>query len=154
MCRDSWPQYLSPAVVTLRLFWLLITGSHFRNKILGGRSSRQTLVVLHQDGRLLWYYDEFGQRADGCIHLPVRHLTSAVWISHLETRLCSESANLRHGVCLTSTKSDPGFESGLIRILIRMSVQTLPKCCGFSNSLASVFSTSVVKICRWLYEKC
>jgi len=36
----------------------------------------------------------------------------------------------------------------------RMSAGSLPKCCGFITSSASVISPSVEKIGRWLYEKC
>jgi len=44
--------------------------------------------------------------------------------------------------------------SRLIRIPIWMSAALLPKCCGFVILSASVVSPSVVKICRWLCEKC
>jgi len=43
--------------------------------------------------------------------------------------------------------------SGLIRICIRMSAGSLPKCCGFIILSALVISRSVVKIGHWLYEK-
>ena len=44
-----------------------------------------------------------------------------------------------------STKIDLGFESGLVRIRIRLSAGSLPKCC--------VISLSVVKLGRRLSEK-
>jgi len=43
--------------------------------------------------------------------------------------------------------------SRLIRIQIRISTGSIPKCCGFII-LASVISPSIVKSGRWLYEKC
>jgi len=60
---------------------------------------------------------------------------------------------------LTLTKSDPGLIiqiqiSGLIPIRIQMSAGSVPKCCGFSTLSASVISPSVLKMGRWLYEKC
>jgi len=37
---------------------------------------RETFVELHQDGQLVWRHDQFSQRTDGCVHLPVRRSTS------------------------------------------------------------------------------
>jgi len=51
-----------------------------------------------------------------------------------------------------STESEPGFESGLILIWLRMPAGSLPKCFGFIALLASVMSPSLVQIGRSLYK--
>ena len=59
----------------------------------------------------------------------------------------SNSAHLRHGV-QPQTKVIRIQISGEIRISIRMSAGSLPKCCGFVTLAAPVISPSVVKIGR------
>ena len=62
------------------------------------------------------------------------------------TRLCSEIANLHWGQNLNQKWSVIRIQiSKLIRILIRMSAGSLPKCCEFITLSASVISPSVLK---------
>ena len=39
---------------------------------------RETFVMLHEDGQLVWRHDQFSQLADGCLHLPVQRPITTV----------------------------------------------------------------------------
>jgi len=51
-----------------------------------------------------------------------------------------------------NTPGIPIWIGGLIRIWIRMSARSVPKCCGCITLSASVISPCIYIV--WLYEKC
>ena len=91
-------------------------------------------------------------------NIKYRQCDTAVFLPHnivTEKQEHSDSTNLCQ--CHTLKRKWPRIRIQifrLIRIQLRMSVGSVPKCWGCKILSASVVSLSMVQVGRWLYEKC
>jgi len=93
--------------------------------------------------------------------IQVKCLSTDIWSQFLKANpLLTDYIQLdctqRTQTSTKTTNSNQNWSRIRIRIsgLLQMSAGLLPKCCGFITPSASVIVPSVVKISRWLHEKC